>query len=84
MTIERLWMSGMWTETPVHYHRRRRWRHLDTCCFVTMIEADLLRVHCGEHGVRRILVPWAQSGTGFTAVREAQPADRLPYQPQFQ
>ncbi len=58
-------------ECPVYDHRHRRWRHLDTCEFVTMIEADVARVRCGEHGVRQIPVPWAEARSGFTALFEA-------------
>jgi transposase len=34
----------------VHDHRRRQWRHLDSCSFVTMIDADVPRVKCPTHG----------------------------------
>ncbi|RQV94835.1 ISL3 family transposase [bacterium] len=57
--------------SPIHDHRPRQWRHLDTCGFITMIEADVPRVHCREHGVRQIKVPWAEPGSGFTALFEA-------------
>ncbi|VFS41681.1 Transposase and inactivated derivatives [Serratia liquefaciens] len=26
---------------PVHDHRHRKWRHLDTCQFTTVVEADV-------------------------------------------
>ena len=55
----------------VYDHRRRQWRHLDTCGLVTMIEAEVPRVSCSEHGVRQVHVPWAESGIGFTALFEA-------------
>ena len=58
-------------ECPVYDHRHRQWRHLDTCGFVTMIEAEVPRVKCKEHGVRQTLVSWAESGSGFTALFEA-------------
>lgn len=45
---------------PVYDHRHRRWRHLDTCGLVTMIEADVPRISCKEHGVRQVQVPWAE------------------------
>lgn len=34
----------------VHDHRHRKWRHLDTCQFMTLVEADVPRVMCPEHG----------------------------------
>lgn len=55
---------------PVYDHRRRQWRHLDTCGLVTMIEADVPRISCEEHGVRQVRVPWAEAGIGFTAMFE--------------
>jgi transposase len=58
-------------ECAMHDHRPRQWRHLDTCGFVTMIEADIPRVDCQVHGVRQIKIPWAEPGSGFTALFEA-------------
>lgn len=58
-------------EGPTHDHRTRQWRHLDTCGFVTMIEADIPRVSCPVHGVHQAKVPWAEPGSGFTALFEA-------------
>ena len=54
----------------VYDHRHRQWRHLDTCSLVTMIEADVPRISCKEHGVRQVRVPWAENGIGFTALFE--------------
>jgi len=58
-------------EGPTHDHRPRQWRHLDTCGIITMIEADVPRAICKVHGVRQTKVPWAESGSGFTALFEA-------------
>lgn len=58
-------------EGPTHDHRPRQWRHLDTCGFITIIEADVPRVDCPIHGVRQTQVPWAEPGSGFTALFEA-------------
>ena len=58
-------------EGPTHDHRPRQWRHLDTCGFITMVEADVPRVDCPVHGVHQAKVPWAESGSGFTALFEA-------------
>ncbi|TBQ11746.1 transposase family protein, partial [Klebsiella quasipneumoniae] len=35
---------------PVHDHRHRKWRHLDTCQFATIVEASVPRVMCPKHG----------------------------------
>jgi transposase len=51
--------------------RRRSWRSLDTMQFKTILEADVPRVECREHGVLQVKVPWAESGSGFTALFEA-------------
>ncbi len=58
-------------ECAVYDHRHRQWRHLDTCDFITMIEADVPRVRCGEHGVLQTSVAWAEARSGFTALFEA-------------
>lgn len=60
---------------PGYDSRKRRWRHLDTCEFRTVIVADVPRVNCEEHGVHQIRVPWAEPGSGFTARFEALAID---------
>lgn len=47
--------------------RRRRWRHLPTCQYRTILTADVPRVRCAEHGVLTIGVPWSEAGSRFTA-----------------
>lgn len=49
----------------------RRWRHLDTCQFRTILVSRLPRVNCAEHGVRQVRVPWAEDRSRFTALFEA-------------
>lgn len=51
--------------------RTRHWRHLDTMQFKTLLEAEVPRVRCPEHGVLQVKVPWAEAGSGFTALFEA-------------
>ena len=55
----------------------RRWRHLDTCQYRTLLLAWVPRVECPEHGVRQIQVPWGESGSRFTALFEALIIDWL-------
>ena len=43
-----------------HDHRTRRWRHLDTMQYTTILEAEIPRVRCPEHGVHQVEVPWAE------------------------
>jgi len=57
--------------------RQRRWRHLDTCQFKTLLVAEVPRVNCPEHGVVTVTVPWAEPGSGFTALYEALVIDWL-------
>ena len=56
---------------PGYDHRRREWRHLDTCQFRTILVADVPRIQCSEHKVRAIAVPWSEPGSRFTALFEA-------------
>jgi transposase len=58
-------------ESSIYDHNIRRWRHLDTCQMTTIIECDIPRVSCNEHGVKQLQVPWAESNSHFTALFEA-------------
>lgn len=62
---------------PRYDSRLRRWRHLDTYQFQTILTADLPRVECPEHGVKQVPVPWAEPGSRFTALMEAAVVDWL-------
>ena len=57
--------------------RYRRWRHLDTCQFKTLLVAEVPRVKCPQHGIVTVKVPWAEPGSGFTALYEALVIDWL-------
>jgi len=57
--------------------RSRSWRHLDTCQFKTIVVAEVPRVRCPHHGVVTVTVPWAESGSSFTALYEALVLDWL-------
>lgn len=50
----------------IHDRKARRWRHLDSCNHKTIIESDIPRVKCEEHGVLQIKVPWAEKNSRFT------------------
>ena len=62
---------------PGYDRRRRQWRHLDTCQLKTLLVAELPRVRCAEHGVVSVRVPWAEPGSGFSALYEALVIDWL-------
>jgi transposase len=63
--------------SPGYDSRTRRWRHLDTCQYKTILVAAVPRVRCEEHGVVTTSVPWAEPGSGFTALFEALVIDWL-------
>jgi transposase len=50
--------------------RTRRWRHLDSCQFKTVLEADVPVVECEEHGSQTVQVPWAEKSSRFTFLFE--------------
>ena len=52
--------------------RPRRWRHLDTCQFQTILCAEVPRVKCSKHGVKLVQVPWADRHSKFTALFESR------------
>jgi transposase len=62
---------------PGYDTQPRRWRHLDTCQYETVLEADVPRVECPEHGVLQVRVPWAEKGSRFTLLFERLTIDWL-------
>jgi transposase len=62
---------------PRYDSRRRSWRHLDTMQFSTIVEADVPRVQCAEHGVLLVKVPWAEDSSRYTALFERRVIDWL-------
>ena len=62
---------------PGYDRRERRWRHLDTCQYKTILHATVPRVRCPEHGVQQVRVPWAEPGSRFTALFERLVIDWL-------
>ena len=56
----------------LHDHQpERRWRHLDTCQYRTILHARPPRSDCSEHGPRVVRLPWAEASSRFTALFEA-------------
>lgn len=55
---------------PIHDHQERRWRHLDTCQFPTIVHARVPRLKCPTHGIKQLAVPWAEAGSRFTMLFE--------------
>lgn len=56
--------------SAIHDHVERRWRHLDTCQFRTVLCVRAPRVRCATHGVRTTRVPWAEPGSRFNLLFE--------------
>lgn len=65
-------------ELPVYDHaEERQWRHLDSCQFMTYLNARPPRVKCPEHGVKQAKLPWAEPRSRFTAMFERFAIDVL-------
>lgn len=47
-----------------------RWRHLNFFQHHCYITARVPRTDCPEHGIKRVQVPWAREGSGFTLLFE--------------
>lgn len=62
---------------PRYDFRERRWRHLDTCQYRTVLSAEVPRVQCPSHGVHQVKVPWGEPHSRFTALFEALVIDWL-------
>lgn len=55
----------------------RRWRHLDTMQYRTILHAKPPRVKCPEHGVKQVNLPWAEKNSRFTMFFERFAIDVL-------
>ena len=52
----------------LHDHQaERQWRHVDTCQYRTILDAEPPRSQCSDHGVRVVKMPWAEPSSRFTA-----------------
>jgi len=59
------------------HQEERRWRHLDTCQYQTILHARPPRTKCAEHGVRVAKLSWAEPSSRFTALMERLVIDWL-------
>jgi transposase len=64
-------------ESPGYDTQKRTWRHLDTCQLQTLIESNVPRVNCKDHGVKLVKVPWAEKNSQFTLLFERFAIDVL-------
>ena len=58
------------TRMQIRSYEERRWRHLDSCQFQTILICPVPRVDCAEHGSQMVQVPWAGPYGRFTALFE--------------
>jgi len=54
----------------LHDHEKRRWRHLDSCQFKTVIVSEVPVVRCQEHGSQTVAAPWAEKYSRFSRLFE--------------
>ena len=61
----------------IHDYEERRWRHLDSCQFKTIIVSRVPIVKCPDHGALTVAVPWAEKYGRFTQLFERLAIDVL-------
>lgn len=66
-----LWGDEEGRRLPIHDHVERRWRHLDSCGFETVIRCRVPRVQGPDGDVWTIPVPWSQPGSRYTVAFES-------------
>lgn len=66
-----------WEGVLYDHQPARRWRHLDTCQYRTILHAEPPRTECPAHGVRVVKLPWAEPSSRFTALFERLAIDWL-------
>jgi transposase len=54
----------------IHDYDERRWRHLDSCQFKTILVSRVPIVRCPEHGSETVAVPWAEKYDRFSRLFE--------------
>jgi transposase len=68
-------------DCPAHDTEQMTWRHLNFFQHQAWLHARVPRVRCGKCGVRRVRVPWARAGSGFTLLFEALLMAMVPAMP---
>jgi transposase len=68
---ETLWGCPQCQERmQIHDYEERRWRHLDSCQFQTIIVSRVPVVRCPTHGSQTVAVPWAEKYARFSRLFE--------------
>jgi transposase len=68
-------------DCPAHDTERTSWRHLNFFQHEAHLNARVPRVRCDKCGVRKVGVPWARPGSGFTLLFEAMVMAMVPAMP---
>ena len=55
----------------IHGWTKRQWRHLDTCQFETVLEAEVPSVKYADGRVEEVAVPWAERYSRVSKLMEA-------------
>jgi len=58
-------------DCPAHDTEQMTWRHLNFFQHQAYLHARVPRVRCAKCGVKKVTVPWAREGGGFTLLFEA-------------
>ena len=66
---------------PAHDTAPMTWRHLNFFQHQAYLNARVPRVRCEACGVRKVTVPWAREGSGFTLLFEALIMAMIPAMP---
>ena len=53
----------------------REWRHLDFFQYEAHIHARIPRIHCKEHGIKTVNIPWSRKDSGSTKLFEFHTID---------
>jgi transposase len=68
---ETLWACPQCAQRmQIHDYEERRWRHLDSCQFKTILVSRVPIVRCLEHGSQTVAVPWAEKYGRFSQLFE--------------
>ena len=68
-------------DCPAHDTERMSWRHLNFFQHQAWLNARVPRIRCEHCGVKKIGVPWARPGSGFTLLFEAMIMTMVPAMP---
>lgn len=60
-----------------HDSQVRRWRHLDTMDWQTILSCPIPRANCGKCGIKQVRVPWSEPKSRWTLFFEARIIDVL-------